>query len=99
PQLFLDRLVDRRQLLRLVDEEAAAAGLLGELLERLLRFALEVLAETDGVDRDAGAPREFKGVFELELAALVLAVGEHDERPLPLETVEVVEREDDAVVE
>src|SRR6187549_1871299 len=56
-QLFLDRLVDRRQLLGLVDEEAPPAGVLGELLERLLRLPLEVLAEADGVDRHPGAAR------------------------------------------
>src|SRR5262245_5060868 len=73
-QLLLDRLVDRRELLRAVDEEAATAGVLGELLEHLPGVVLEVLAQADRVDRHSRPPREVLRVLHLVLARLVLCV-------------------------
>ena len=76
------------------------SGLLSHLDQFLLRVAA-LLAEgqANRVDGDTGAASVLDGVFPLETAVLVVAIGQENQGSLALDAVEVVEGEDDAVVE
>src|SRR5262245_20402221 len=99
-QLLLDRVVDPFQLARLLDEEEAPAGLVREARELQAHVGfLGGEADAHGVESHAAAAGVLQRLGEGVAAPLVLAVGEEDERPLPLDAAEVVEAVDDAVVE
>ena len=55
--------------------------------------------DRDEVDRRAGGPRVAQERVVLDVRAVVVAVGDHDERLPPLERPELVEAEDHGVVE
>src|SRR6185369_12931021 len=95
-QLLLDGGVDPFEALGVLDEEAAPAGLLGDLFHLPL---VHVFAEADRIDDDAGPAHVLQGVFETEAAPLVLAIGKQEEGALALDAGEGVEGEDERVVE
>src|SRR5207248_808538 len=92
-QLVLNVRVDASELARGLDVVHVPAGLRGELTELVARVDLRRTdADADRVDRHRGALRVLDGLLERELRRRVLAVGDQDERLLPLDADEVVER-------
>src|SRR6202162_985495 len=99
-QLLGNLAVDGFQVLRGSDVEGLPARHLCELIQLVLDVQLRARdLQADAVDRDAGPAHVLETRLEIELGSGVLAVGQDDERLLPLDPGELVEAVDDRVVE
>ena len=98
PQLVRDLAQHAVELPCRAHREPTAAGSLGEPLE-VVAGGLIGGAEEDGVGDHPGADRLVEDLLERIVAADVLAVGQHDQRPPPAQPRELEEGVDDGVVQ